>query len=234
MDIYTRIYCNSFDFVFGKFDLGQNPGSTRIAIDVTLQNTIYNIPADTVYEFKGSGSYTPINLTKGYYSLASICATIKAACSVIVPDFDCYRDPITGCFTISSPTTPTTAIRLTKSSSYLCSLLGGFPAEYTGSLITLPNIMSLYPGLGIYLQITGIPFENPPAINQTQFGTIFIPWQEFGAIMTDDDRNMPRVYCLQPNQAVNSITAVFYDIYNNIIDLNGGDFTLCLNLLNSV
>ena len=113
MDIYTKIYVSSYDLTNGSYPLGQCPVAGKASLDVTLYNTIYNIPSQTYYEFKGSGVFSTMVVPQGQYSLASLLATMKASMITSVPDCDIYMDPILRKMVISSPTVAATAIPLT-------------------------------------------------------------------------------------------------------------------------
>lgn len=234
MEIYTKVYASSYELDKGALYIPQLPTTTKVSFDLTLFNTIYNIPADTSFEFKGSGSFVAYTISAGQYSLASICATMKTIMSAVVSDIDLYSDPLTKKLIMVSPTIATAALRFTLSSQYLLSLLGVDATTYTGSLVTGTRVMMLYPGTGIYAEITGIPYATPPVMMNSSRGSIFLPWVSPGDVMINDDRDTPRVYSILPSQSIAYINVRFYDAFSNVVVLNGGPFTLCMNLLNGI
>lgn len=234
MEIYSRIYTSSYEISQGLLQIPQMPACTQASIDITLYNTIYNIPTDTVFEFKGAGAYTSYTINAGQYSISSICATMKSIMAIIVADIDLYSDPLTKKLIMVSPTVATASMRFTLSSVYLRDILGVAAIAYTGSLVSGPRVMQVAPGTGIYAYISGLPYANPAVITNGPQGQVFIPWTNAGEMMTNDDRDTPRIIKIYPNQSVSTLNVTFYDMYNNRVNLNGGTFTLCINLLNSV
>lgn len=231
MDLFGKIYLSNTDFANGSYEVGANMAAHGASIDVCLFNTIYNIPTATSFLFGVTGTLTSIPITAGSYTLSTILAAMKTSMQLIIADSDIYRDPITGKMNISSPTTPTTEISFVSSSVYLLSMLGINAAVYNGIHIIAPNLMQLYPGVGIFARVDGIPWRTNPAITRTGNGQILLLWAEPGGIMRNDDYQYPRLYPLYDNQAVKNIRVTFYDVLGNIVDVNGGNFTVCINLV---
>lgn len=231
MDLFGKIYLSNTDFANGSYEVGANMAAHAASLDICLFNTIYNIPTDTAFSFGVTGTLTSIPIAAGSYTLSTILATMKTSMQIIIADADIFRDPATGKMNISSPTTPATTISFVSSSVYLLSLLGVDAAVYTGILTVAPRLMQLYPGVGIFARVDGIPWRTNPAITRSGNGQILLLWAEPGGIMRNDDYQFPRLYPLYDNQAVKNIRVTFYDVLGNIVDVNGGNFTVCINLV---
>jgi hypothetical protein len=230
MNITSKIYLSNTDISNGTYQIGSNPTSNAASIDISLFNTIYNIPVNTSFKFGPTGALVTIPILAGQYSLSTILATMKTSMQIIINDCDVYRDPITGKMSISSPTTPSTQTSFVDSSDYLRLLLGVDNTIYTGILSTAPRLMQLYPGVGIFARVDGMPWMTNPAITRTGNGQVLLLWAEPGGIMRNDDFNMPRIYPLYTDQAIRNLSFTFYDTLGNIVNLNGGNFTVTINL----
>lgn len=233
MEIFSKIYLSNTDLAYGSYQVGSNVSAKAVSVDISLFNTVYNIPTNTVFSFGVTGSLTVIPIVAGQYTLSTLVATMKTAMQIIIADSDIFRNSITGKLNISSPTTPTTEISFVNSSEYLLSMLGVSAAVYTGVLIIGPRLMQLYPGVGIFARIDGIPWKSNPAITRSSNGQMLLLWANPGEVMRTDDNQFPRIHKVYENQSIRNINVTFYDVLGNIVDLNGGNFTVAINLLSS-
>lgn len=231
MDLFGKIYLSNTDFANGSYEVGANVAANAASVDVSLFNTIYNIPVDTSFSFGVTGTMTVVPIDAGQYTLSTLLATMKTSMQIIIADSDIFRDPITGKMNISSPTTPTTEVSFVSSSAYLLSMLGVDGVVYGGVLIVAPRLMQLYPGVGIFARVDGIPWRTNTAITRSGNGQILMLWAEPGGIMRNDDYQFPRLYPTYTDIAIKNIRVTFYDVLGNIVDVNGGNFTVCINLV---
>lgn len=231
MEIFGKIYLSNTDLAQGSYQVGNNVTAHAVSVDISLFNTVYNIPVSTTFSFGTTGTLTTIPIVAGQYTLSTLLATMKASMQIIIADSDIFRNSITGKVNISSPTTPTTEISFVNSSDYLISMLGVNAAVYNGILVLGPRLMQLYPGVGIFARIDGIPWKNDPAITRNSNGQMLLLWANPGEVMRNDDNQFPRVHKVFSNQAIRNLTVTFYDVLGNIVDLNGGNFTVAINLI---
>jgi hypothetical protein len=110
-------------------------------------------------------------------------------------------------------------------------MLGVDAVIYGGVLITAPRLMQLYPGVGIFARFDGIPWKTNPSITRSGNGQMLLLWAEPGGIMRNDDHQYPRVYPMYYDRAIKNIRVTFYDVLGNIVDVNGGNFTVCINMI---
>ncbi len=231
MDVFSRIFITSTALASGPYNAGANPGCRKLFFDFRMFNTIYNVPAATSFEFGSGGSYTSIPITAGMYTFATITATMKTGMQAIIADSDIFRDPITNKLVISSPTTPATNIRFVNSSAYLRSLLGVASTTYTGTYITSPNVMKLFPGTGVTVTVSGVTFNSSAYGGGVGYGVIFVPWADVGGLMVNDDNPESRVWVIDRVQNFSSISVTLVDSLGGTVALNGGEFLLTMNLV---
>ena len=89
--------------------------------------------------------------------------------------------------------------------------------------------MLLYPGIGLYMRVSGLPYADPLSLSSTQIGNILVPWSDFGGVMINSDRDYPRKIRMKPFIAANDVTVEFYDIYDRRVFID--TFVLHINLL---
>jgi len=223
MNVYSRVFITSAALASGPYNAGTNPGCRRISFDFSMYNTIYNIPVNTSFEFGSGGSYTTIPINAGAYSFTSIMSTMVAAMTPIISDVTVTRGDATGRMAIVALSTPTMNVRFTSSSIYLRSLLGFASTTYTGATVIAPNVMKIFPGTGLMVTISGIVLPTATDV------ILNVPWSDTGGAMFNDDSAV--TWSLTQSQTFSAVDVTITNVFGDIVNLNGGDYLLILNLM---
>lgn len=211
MNVTRKVYLSGV----GPHNIGSLPnGANTLGVEISIYNTIYNIPVDTSFGYGVGSPSTTVFITAGQYTLSTLLATMKNTMSLVVLDVDVFRDPVTGKMVISSPTTPTATVSFLGSSTYLTEILGVNPVTYSGTYIQGPRVMKLFIGQGVTATITGVSFLN------SADAVIVLPWNTFGGEMTNRG-NVIMSYVIA-GQVVPTFGLTFTDGLGNAVDLNGG------------
>ena len=86
-----------------------------------------------------------------------------------------------------------------------------------------PNVMKIFPGTGLTVTVSGIVLPTATDV------ILNVPWSDAGGAMFNDDSAV--TWSITQSQTFSAVNVTITNVFGDVVNLNGGDYLLILNLM---
>lgn len=222
----TVIRVASEDLSNNYVELGSGISGSVVHFSLVYNQTNYNIVSSSLFRFTIGASTHDVYISPGFYSPASLGASLSTLLQIVDASFTVSVDSVTRKMSISCGSIFN--IITADSDSMLLDTMG-FTGTYTGQMsYTGAKVARGYYGAGMYLDINGLGFDTMISNNSSSIleTPLLVPWGSYGDLI-EYNPGYP-IKLLLNNGSIRSLSIKFRDSYGRLIDFNGGSWVLSM------